>query len=210
MALIEFTKIHTDHSTDKGYQFEFFCDRCGSGYRSEFRASVTGMAGSVLRAAGNLFGGILGSAGGGAYEIERAVQGPGRDKAFREAIEEAKPHFRKCPKCSQWACLATCWNEKRGLCHDCAPNLETEIAAAQATATVEQAKKKIEEQDLTKGIDLETETTALCPHCGARSQGGKFCGECGKPMRAKATCGRCGTEAEAGTKFCPECGAKLG
>ncbi len=26
MALIQFTKNHSDHSTDKGYQFEFFCD----------------------------------------------------------------------------------------------------------------------------------------------------------------------------------------
>ncbi len=30
MALIQFTKNHTEHSTEKGYQFEFFCDRCGN------------------------------------------------------------------------------------------------------------------------------------------------------------------------------------
>ena len=30
MALIQFTRNHTNHSTDKGYQFEFFCDRCGN------------------------------------------------------------------------------------------------------------------------------------------------------------------------------------
>lgn len=28
MALIQFTRNHSDHSTDRGYQFEFFCDRC--------------------------------------------------------------------------------------------------------------------------------------------------------------------------------------
>jgi len=32
MALIQFTKNHSDHSTDKGYQFEFFCDRNGNGF----------------------------------------------------------------------------------------------------------------------------------------------------------------------------------
>lgn len=42
MALIQFTKNHTDHSTDKGYQFEFFCDRCGNGFMSKFKPSVTG------------------------------------------------------------------------------------------------------------------------------------------------------------------------
>jgi ABC-type phosphate/phosphonate transport system substrate-binding protein len=55
MALIQFTKNHTDHSTDKGYQFEFFCDRCGNGFMSEFKASMTGLASSALQAAGSVF-----------------------------------------------------------------------------------------------------------------------------------------------------------
>ena len=28
------------------------------------------------------------------------------------------------------ACLTACWNQKRGLCYECAPNVETELAAA--------------------------------------------------------------------------------
>ena len=36
MALIKFTKNHTDHSNDTGYQFEFFCDHCGNGYVEQF------------------------------------------------------------------------------------------------------------------------------------------------------------------------------
>ena len=40
MALIQFTKNHSDHSTDKGYQFEFFCDRCGNGFMSELEIVV--------------------------------------------------------------------------------------------------------------------------------------------------------------------------
>ena len=34
MSLIQFTRNHNDHSTDKGYQFEFFCDRCHNGFMS--------------------------------------------------------------------------------------------------------------------------------------------------------------------------------
>ena len=52
MTLIQFTRNHTDLSTDKGYQFEFFCDRCGNGFMSEFQASAVGIAGRALRAAG--------------------------------------------------------------------------------------------------------------------------------------------------------------
>jgi membrane protease subunit (stomatin/prohibitin family) len=195
MALIQFTRNHTDHSTDKGYQFEFFCDRCGNGFMSEFKPSVTGFATSALRAASDIFG--------------RAVQGPGHDKAFREAVEQTKPNFRQCPKCAKWVCLDMCWNQKRGLCYECAPDVETELAAAQAQSTVEQIREKVQQQDLTKDIDLTSEAAALCPSCGARTQGAKFCPECGKPLRPKNECPRCGTKAEAGTKFCPECGNKL-
>jgi membrane protease subunit (stomatin/prohibitin family) len=209
MALIQFTKNHSDHSTDKGYQFEFFCDRCGNGFMSEFKPSVAGYAAGAVRTAGDLLGGIFGRVGSSTYEIERAVKGPGHDKAFRDAIEEAKPNFRQCPKCARWACLAACWNQTRGLCYECAPSVETELAAAQAQATVEQIQQKVREQNLTKDLDLTSEAAALCPSCGARTQGAKFCPECGKPLRPKGECPRCGTKVEAGAKFCPECGQKM-
>src|SRR5205809_13617 len=122
MPLIQFTRNHSDHSTDKGYQFEFFCDRCGNGFMSEFKASA-----------------------------------------------------------------------KRMLCYDCAPDIETELASAQVQETVEQMKEKLRQTDLTKSMNLTAEATALCPACGARTQGAKFCPECGKPLRAKNECGRCGT-----------------
>src|SRR5437899_5395635 len=129
MPLIQFTRNHTDHSTDKGFQFEFFCDRCGNGFMTEFKASATGFAVSALRTAGGIFGGILGTAGSNSYEIERAVQGPAHDKAFREAIDATKPNFRQCPKCTQWVCQAACWNSKPFLCYKLPPDIETELAA---------------------------------------------------------------------------------
>lgn len=107
MALIQFTRNHNDHSTDKGFQFEFLCDRCGNGFKTEFQSSVTGMAGRALRAAGSLFGGLLGQASNSAYEIERAIQGPAHDHAFRAVVEEAKPNFRQCPKCTRWVCISS-------------------------------------------------------------------------------------------------------
>jgi membrane protease subunit (stomatin/prohibitin family) len=124
-------------------------------------------------------------------------------------VEEAKPNFRLCPKCANWVCQATCWNQKRGLCYECAPSVETELAAAQAQATIEQLQEKVRQQDLTRDIDLTSEAAALCPHCGVRTQGAKFCPECGKPLRPKGECPRCGTKVEPRSKFCPECGQKM-
>ncbi len=209
MAMIQFTRNHTDHSTDKGFQFEFMCDRCGNGFMSEFKASATGMATSALRAAGDLLGGVFGRASSSSYEIERAIQGPAHDHAFREAIEAVKPSFRLCPKCAKWVCVASCWNNARGLCYECAPDVETELASAQAQATVEQRREKVAAQDLTKDIDVTSQAVALCPACGARTEGAKFCPECGKPLRPRSECPKCGTKVEAKARFCPECGNKF-
>ncbi len=80
MAMIEFVRNYSDHSTDRGYQFEFRCDHCYSGYMSSFQPSFIGTAGGLLEAAGNIFGGVLGSAGSSAYNIQRAVGGPAHDR----------------------------------------------------------------------------------------------------------------------------------
>ena len=50
---------------------------------------------------------------------------------------------------------------------------------------------------------------AVCAACGASiPAGSKFCPECGAKQNASAFCTNCGKEIPAGTKFCPECGAK--
>ena len=37
---IEFVNNYNDLSTDTGFQFEFMCNRCGSGFRTRFQASA--------------------------------------------------------------------------------------------------------------------------------------------------------------------------
>ena len=211
MGLIAFTRNYTDHSNNTGYQFEFFCDRCGNGYRSSFQASKIGMAGGLLRAAGSLFGGNLWQAAQAGDYVKDTLRGKAHDEAFARAVEEAKPHFKQCSRCGKWVCPEHCWNARRGLCEECAPNLEEEAAAAQAQAAKEQVWKKSSETDQVRGeIDVEkVEQSAACPHCGDATQGAKFCPDCGKPLRQKATCPSCKTQMEANTKFCPECGQKM-
>ena len=129
MERIEFTRNYSDLSTNEGFQFEFFCDRCGSGYRTPFQASVIGRVSGALDTASGLFGGILGKA---AYLGERARSAgweQAHDKAFAEAAEELKPTFARCPRCSSWVCRDSCWNEKRGLCKNRAPDLGVEMSA---------------------------------------------------------------------------------
>jgi hypothetical protein len=209
MPPIEFVKNYDDLSTDQGFQFRFHCDRCGNGFQSTFIANKVGMAGGLLRAAGGLFGGVLGSAGHSAYEIQRAVGGPAHDNALREAVQEIKPLFNQCRRCGTWVCKEVCWNGEKGLCKECAPNLTEEVASAQATAARSQVQTKAMETDQTQGVDVSRQATATCGSCGASAGPGKFCAECGSPLAQKTNCASCSAELAAGAKFCPECGTRV-
>jgi hypothetical protein len=208
MVAIRFTGNYEDLSTDRGYQFKFFCEKCQNGYMSTFKTSTLGVAGSALRAAGSLFGGMFGGAADSAYEIQRAVGGPAHDSALKDAVAEIAPIFKQCTRCGNWVCEPVCWNKKAGLCENCAPDLDEEMAAAQAEAAREQIQTKARETDWTKQRDVSKVSGAVCPTCGAKTQGGKFCGECGGALNTKKACSGCGHEMEGAPKFCPECGAR--
>jgi double zinc ribbon protein len=206
-----FTRNNRDHSNDTGYQFEFFCDKCGNGHRSSFQTSGLGVASKMLKAAGSLFGGRLWSAGHGADHLKDALRGPAWDKAFEEAITEMRPKFRQCTRCGKWVCPEVCWNEVRALCEDCAPDLQEEAAAAQASAAAEQVRTKAREVDHVGHVDMKQAQVAACPHCNARlAPGARFCAGCGKPVgaaaQAKTFCSQCGAEVPPGGRFCPGCG----
>src|SRR5215467_2941379 len=102
MRVIDFTASHEDLSTDRGFQFKFYCDKCGNGQLSRFQASLIGTAGGLLRAAGDVLGGIFGEASNSAYDIQRAVGGKAYDDALLTAVTEAKPNFTQCVRCGHW------------------------------------------------------------------------------------------------------------
>lgn len=207
MATIAFTRNYSDRSNDTGYQFEFHCDKCGNGHMSTFKASTLGVASGLLKAAGSLFGGVLNQAAYAGDHVKDALRGGNWDAAFREAVEECKTHFKLCSRCGKWVCPETCWNEARGQCEACAPDLQEEAASIQAHVAVDQIREKIGKHDQTQGMEGTAGKVGSCPHCNARVGSGKFCPECGKPLvAAKAFCSECGKEMAASAKFCGECG----
>lgn len=216
MGSIAFTRNYTDHSNDTGYQFEFHCDKCGSGYRSTFQTSALGVGGKIAKGLGSLFGGSkLWAAGQASEYMKDGLRGPAWDSAFQKAIEEIKPKFHQCPRCARWTCPEVCWNEQRQMCLDCAPDLAQEAASAQAHIAAEQAAQKMREVDQIAGFDPTAQMTAACPHCHARLQAGaKFCAGCGKAVQAaggqKQFCTGCGSQLQPGGKFCPSCGTAAG
>ncbi len=210
---IEFTNNYSDQSTEKGFQFEFTCDRCSNGFRTRFRPWAIGSASSALDAASNLFGGVFSRAADVGEQVRSAAWEKAHDEAFKAAAEEMRPSFGQCPRCSSWVCRKSCWNEKRGLCKECAPDLGVEMSAAQASRSVEEvwahAKMTEEDKKLSEGNWRET-IVASCPKCGAPQEtNAKFCPECGEKLKAGGQCAQCGAKLTAKAKFCPDCGAKV-
>ena len=208
MPRVEFTNNHQDLSTENGFQFKFICESCGNGYLSSWRANKVGIAGSLLRGAGQIFGGVFGSAAAGSYEIQKAIGGPAHDEAIAEAVTEIKPQFNQCKHCGQWVCGQVCWNAERSLCTKCAPILQREMASQQAQIAAQQAAEKLRQHDQTEGVNFDATAVVHCPACGVEAHGGKFCQACGGSLAPKTECQRCGSKLTPGVKFCPECGQK--
>lgn len=212
---VAFTSNYSDLSNDTGYQFEFRCDRCGNGYKSNYRHSVLGFGGRLLNFGGSLFGGVLGSrvqqAGWGANSV-RDWQGQGttKDRRLVEAIADVRPNFEQCHRCGQWVCKDICWNPQRGLCCTCAPKLDQEIAGMQADAQRQQLADHIRSQNYLGGVHVHPNAVARCRYCNADTGGGAFCQSCGAPLaRERRYCRNCGNQLNGSGVFCTGCGANV-
>ena len=211
MPVIEFTENIQDLSTDQGFQFKFHCDRCADGYMSSFQSNTLGVAAGLLRRAADLFGGVLGRASAGAYEVQRAVGGPQHDAAFRAAVEEIRPLFKKCRRCGHWLCQQVCWNESKAMCKQCAPIAEEEETSIRAEHVRTQVTNDLFLEENQRMSAKGKEVVQKCPDCGVATLGKKFCPGCGKPIAAgPAFCPACGVKMVPGAKFCGDCGAKAG
>jgi hypothetical protein len=180
MTTQAFTRNYTDHSNPHGNQFEFFCDKCGNGFRSSFDTSKTGIATSILDAAGALFGGEVQRAAWGADRMSDTFRGPAWDAAFKRAMDECMPRFRQCRVCGRWVCPEVCWNETASLCKECAPDLAERTPAINAQVAVEQAWQQARSVDRPGGTEAQQ---SFCVQCGGRlAAGSRFCPHCGHPV----------------------------
>jgi len=192
MPLQPFTDNFADNSTEAGFQFTFYCDLCQEGYKTRFIESKTYKKGrsDILS---ERFQGMTPE-----WHKEH-------EAAFAIAQNEAKGHFHRCPKCRKWVCDND-WNEQEGLCVECAPRVNVEVASARAKKMVQDIEEKASQTQVFHG-EIESKQT-LCPQCGKPSGQGKFCNNCGAPL-GMIKCERCGTKSPAGTRFCGECGNRL-
>ena len=210
---IDFVNNYEDLSTGQGFQFEFKCNRCESGYRTTFKPSLTGKVAGALDTAGSFFGGFMSRAANLGEQVRSAGWEKAHDEAFLESIQEVKHYFIQCPRCNNWVCREKCWNIKKGLCKSCSPDLGVEMAAAQSARSVEEvwAHAAMAEEDKKLGTEYWREgITATCPNCEKPlATNAKFCPECGASLKPKENCPKCGAKLQPNAKFCAECGEKV-
>lgn len=208
---IEFTGNYQDLSTDTGFQFKFFCERCQNGYMSSYRANKLGVAGGLLRGASNFAGGMFGRGADSAYDIQQAIGGKQHDGALRDAVKEIKPLFKQCRNCGNWLCEQICWNSGANMCKDCAPVAEEVETRVRAQFVETQVNNDTFLEENIRMSEKGKEVNKNCESCGAETLGKKFCPGCGAPtaIAAAAFCPDCGKKTTPGAKFCGECGAKL-
>jgi ribosomal protein L32 len=199
-----FTKNYTDLSDENGYQFEFRCDICGSGYRSEFIRSNLGTVGNLLSGASSIVGGFFNSAANAADRVKEITDRGARDEALEKAANEIMPLFTRCPRCNNWV-DETCWNEARGLCVSCAPKLAAEMEAERAQVEISQMRQAMQQETVFSG-DTSARST-VCTNCGKPVGSEKFCSNCGTPT-GQNTCAQCGADLPTGARFCGNCGTK--
>lgn len=210
-----FSQNHRDlsqqYGDDAGFDFEFYCERCGDTWRSGYERYGMGRATGWLRRAGNMAGGVASSVG---WDVANAAEGlaasgwhKARDAAFQRAIDKAGQHFHRCARCHHHTC-DKCWNSDRGLCLNCAPDLQSEVEEARAQGQVAAARERAYAVggEQVQDLDVTTEHKLVCPQCSAETHGAKFCPECGTKLSGPQPCRSCQTPVPESAKFCPECG----
>ena len=211
---IEFTTNYSDLSTDNGFQFEFRCDRCGNGYRTEFDTFELSTATNVLDGASGLLGGFFGQAADVAQRAKSAAWEKASDKAFKKASGGDPAQVRAVPALQRLDVPRAVLEREEGPLQAVRPDLGVEMAAAQADKSVEEvwahAKMAEEDKHLTEA-DWREGITASCPSCGApQATNAKFCAQCGADLKAAKHCTQCGAKLEPGAKFCSGCGSAAG
>ena len=201
----------------------FYCDACSREYRSQ--PDVTG---TIKQDVGNramrgflrgipLVGGIAADAIVGEDVRYSHTMTEGQ---LNDAWKQVADRFHECPTCGQIVCIS-CFALQSGCCAGDSPRNEES-----AEARGEQGGAMLKGFASAFGLGSAVEgamqaakqasataaaTMARCPNDGTMAEAGtKFCPECGSQMvqPVAAACPKCGTDAK-GAKFCPECGTKI-
>ena len=209
MANIPFTSNYQDLSSDGATSSSSSARSAATATCRPSRPTSSAAASAAANVAASLFGGIFGRAGAGRRPDPARGRRPAARLGAQGGGREISPIFKQCTRCGNWVCEPVCWNKKAGLCESCAPDLDEEIAAAQAEAAREQVQTRRASVDYLGQRDLAQVVAAVCPSAAPRRRAASSAPSAA-PRSAPSACQHCGAEADGTPKFCPECGKAFG
>ena len=201
-----------DKSSEKGFQFEFTCDRCDTAYLSTVQTSAMETISNVLETASDLLGGILQQAATLGQQVLAKTGEKGREEALKEAVVEMAESFEHCPICSRVGCREKCWDSKKGKCKDCARSTgDFNPDTNDSSQSVSNRKRPSPKKPSAKSDDEKKKPASLkCPKCGKMlEEDAKFCPSCGAKISTTTKCPSCHAVLKPGAKFCSKCGEKI-
>ena len=189
MPLTNYRDISTSMSdVSAGFQFEFYCEKCGEASRSAFRPYRKGqITGWLSRFAFMFYDLNKASRATGAFA--EAGGGSAKAEALEEARAAAAALYERCEGCRKWV-GRECWNSNSNTCRDCAAKASSDAASGYGGSGYSAAG-----------------SGPTCPNCQTASQGGRFCHECGFDMASThKSCTACGVTLSRQARFCTDCG----
>lgn len=219
-SLVRWTKKMDDLSDEQGFQFRFYCDRCGEPQESERVESKMGKASFWLTLMGQTVGMFyypLRRVSSTATRINRSFSPEAKQNAYEKATEEVKARMKRCGRCTHWVC-DNCWAEQMSLCLDCAAKAGMVMPSAGYGGMSPQMGMPMQGMGqqmmapqfaapMAAAVAAPAAGTMLCPRCGKMTPVRKFCGSCGGPL-GSIKC-ECGEENSPDLRFCGGCGKKL-
>jgi hypothetical protein len=197
----------------------FYCDTCNREFRSQ-----PDLAGTVAQDLGrSALGGLLRRVPLVGSSVADNITGEDPRYSYKmnpqqieSAWKQVQVHFRECPTCSRIVCLSD-FDSQSGTCSEDSPRTQeiTEARGAQAGAALKGFASAFGLGDVLKNAETAArrvqDSLATCPSCEMKAEPGtKFCPECGAKMVQPVSdaCPSCGSPTQ-GAKFCPECGTKI-
>ena len=210
MANIPFTSNYTDLSSQRGFQFKFFCEQV----RQRVHVHVQGQPARHS---------------GGRGECRRIPAGrdlrPGRADRRRAAVDDGRPPARRRARCGrqgdqpalqavhplrQMGVRAGLLEQEDGTVRDLRAGPERGDRRGAGDRGQGPGAREGARGGLHRPAGPGPGRGCPLPQLRGQDAGGKFCPECGTPISPKRKCASCGAEASGTPKFCPECGKPYG